>query len=318
MKKQEYLELLELSLYGEVSDEDQRRMNAYRKRYPAIDRENRDLKKFHAFLSQHKTDDQYDELLSDSRRGLRSVLNAHHTSPRMVKSIVAYFSELFVPKFAIGGAVMMLFGILIGFWYFAPSASQYSVIPKPVTDADETGNGSRIENVRFIETDLRNGFVEFDFEAIAPMRIKGNISDPEIQKILSHALLNESNAGIRLTSVNALGSRIDGKSVLDPIVKTALITSLRGDENPGVRREALRVLVQSGFDADIRDALLFVLTADKNTGMRVAAVNALEMARLDGEKFDRQTAEQLQKSLKNESNNYVRNRAATFIKEIYQ
>jgi hypothetical protein len=318
MKKQEYMELLQLSFYDEVSDDDRRRMEEYRKKHPAIEREYRDVKKFHEFLSRRRSERNIDDLLTDARRELRSAVRKQRSSYTSWNSPVEYIRELFVPKFAIGSAVILLIGILIGYWYFTPAEKQFSVIPQPVSDDQDREGSSRIENVRFIETDLRNGMVEFDCEAVAPLRMKGRIDDPEIQRILTHALLNESNAGIRLTSVNALGSRIDGHSVLDPIVKSSLITSMKGDENPGVRKEALRVLVQSGFDTDIRDALLFVLANDKNTGMRVAAVNAMEMARLDGKKFDRQTADKLKESVDNESNNYIRNRAATFIKEIYQ
>jgi hypothetical protein len=318
MKKQEFLELLQLSFYGELNDDDRRRMEAYRKKHPAMNREFRDVKKFHEILSQHRSENQFDDLLTDARRELRSAVRKQRTSQKAWNSLGEFIRNYFVPKFAIGSAFTLLIGILIGYWYFAPEEKPYSVIPQRVSDDRDREGGSRIENVRFIETDLRNGVVEFDFEAVAPMRMKGRIDDPEIQRILTHALLKESNPGIRLSSVNALGSRIDGQPVLEPIVKSSLITSMKGDENPGVRREALRVLVQSGFDAETRDALLFVLANDTNTGMRVAAVNALEMARLDGEKYDRQTIEKLKKSMDNESNNYVRNRAATLIKEIYQ
>ena len=76
--------------------------------------------------------------------------------------------------------------------------------------------------------------------AVTPMHVRGNINDGNEQKVLARALVNEENAGVRLQTVNAIASHAPEQKNLDPEVKTALISALKGDQNPGVRQEALR------------------------------------------------------------------------------
>ncbi|MBP9211220.1 MAG: HEAT repeat domain-containing protein, partial [Bacteroidetes bacterium] len=175
-----------------------------------------------------------------------------------------------------------------------------------------------IEDIRFIDNDASDCEVEFEFNAVAPVHIKGRVDDPEIQRLLTHALLNESNAGVRLSSMQLIRDQAAVNRSVDPAVKQALITSLKTDANPGVRNEALRVLQQYGFDDDLRDALLHVIEHDENSGIRVAAINALELAKMDGNRLDEATVKALKEQIAKEENNYIRNRAVNLVKEIYQ
>jgi hypothetical protein len=271
------------------------------------------MKKFRSFVSEHTDSKTADDLLGDARTQLRAALRHERTAPSTMRSVLEFLSGIVSPRTAWSGAGMLSLGLLIGYCSFAPTGNEHSVVLQPVTERTEEGPKTSITNIRFIDSDASDGEVEFEFDAVAPMHVKGKIDDPEVQRLLTHALLNESNAGVRLSTMNAIRDQTASSKTVDPAIKAALITSMKSDVNPGVRSEALRVLQQYTFDDDIRDALLFVIARDSNSGIRVAAINALELAKMDGTRFDEATVNALK-----EKNHYIRNRAVNLVKEIYQ
>ena len=309
---------MSLSLYGELTDDEQLKLDAYLKKHPELKKEFQELKKFKLFISEHSSQKTTENLLSDARIQLRSALRTERNNKTVLAKIGDVMGELFRPQWVAAGIGSLSLGILIGYCSFSPSGTEPGLVFQPVLNEASTPEKTRIDNVRFIDSDASDGEVEFEFDAIAPMHLKGRVEDPEIQKVLTYALLNASNAGVRLKTVNAIAQQNEEKKSVDPAIKAALISSLKNDQNPGVRREALRVLQQFGFDNEIRDAVLQVLIHDSNSGMRVAAINALEMAKLDGKKFDSSMVTILKKQMEKEENSYIRNRAATLVKEIYQ
>ncbi len=318
MKKEVYKELMQLSVYGELNSEDQVKLDVYLKKHPDLNKEYQGLKELKSFISQNTSSKTSDSLLSDARSQLRQALRKERNKKSIVYQIIAVAVEFIQPKIAFGGALILLVGMVIGYYSFSPMASEHGLLFQPAINSSDARPQTSISNVRFIDSDASDGEVEFEFDAVAPMHIKGKIDDPEIQKLLTHALLNESNAGVRLSTVNAIRHHSENKKIIDPLIKSTLIKSLTSDSNPGVRREALRVLQQYDFDADIRDALLFVISKDNNAGLRVAAINAFEMIKMDGTKFDVATINALKQQIEKEQNNYIRNRAVNLVKEIYQ
>ena len=93
---------------------------------------------------------------------------------------------------------------------------------------------SQITNIRFLDRNTQNGDVEFTFETITPVHIRGNVNDENVQKVLARALVSDQNAGIRLRAVNMIGTQTEQKQIgtpgLDAEVKTALITALLHDQ----------------------------------------------------------------------------------------
>lgn len=318
MKKEEYKELMYLSVYGELNKDDRSTLDAYLKKHPDMNKEFQELKKFRSFMSKNTVPKITDDLLNDARNELRAVLRKERSKVTVFDRIKNFLGELMHPAYALSGAGILSLGIIIGYCSFSPGGDEGGFVFRSVSNSAETSAKTSVTNIRFIDGDASDGEVEFEFDAVAPMHVKGNIDDPEIQKLLTHALLNESNAGVRLSSVNAIRSNTENTNAVDPAVKAALITSLRSDVNPGVRREALRVLQRCAFDNDIRDALLFVIAKDGNSGLRVAAINALETAKMDGIRFDAATINALKNQIGKEQNNYVRNRTVNLVKEIYQ
>jgi HEAT repeat protein len=99
-------------------------------------------------------------------------------------------------------------------------------------------------------------------------------------------------------------------------VRDALISAMKVDENPAVRREALRALLKYPVDDKIRDGFLFVLSHDTNSGLRVAAINALLDLNIQGKSLDKKILEELNKKAETDDNDYIRLRAASLLREV--
>jgi hypothetical protein len=294
------------------------KLDSYLKKHPDLNKEYQELRKLKTFISKNTSSKTTDDLLNDARGQLRQALRKERNRKSIVNQIISVAAEFLQPKIAFGGAVVLMVGMVVGYYLSSSKSNTQGFAFQPVSNSTDAKPQTSISNVRFIDNDASDGEIEFEFDAVAPMHIKGKIDDPEIQKLLTHALLNESNAGVRLSSVNAIRNQSENKKIVDPSIKAVLIRSLQTDENPGVRSEALRVLQQYDFDADIRDALLHVIAKDENSGIRVSAINALEMAKMDGTKFDERTIAVLKQQIEKEQNNYIRSRAVNLVKEIYQ
>ena len=167
-------------------------------------------------------------------------------------------------------------------------------------------------NLRFIDADPSDGNVEFTYEATAPVHVRGNVNDPMVQDVLSEALVDAQNPGVRLRAVSMLNT--DKLKQPDADVKRALITALKLDENNGVRKQALAALQNFPFDNEIRDALLFVLNNDSNPAMRIAAIDAIRTERYR----DPEVLRVLEEKANTDGNEYIRYRSRAVLQEAKQ
>ena len=261
-----------------------------------------------------------DRLLQEARQQLRAALRVERSRPNLSTSWSEFFDWLPALNYKViaGGAVMLIGGILVGRTFLAPSspaiASGPMVEPIPVASSP-VAEEPRIMNLQFNQTGTKSGEVDFTFDAVTSVHLKGNINDEKIQAILAHALVTEQNPGVRLRSVNMLASQGEQLNPPDPRVKSSLISALRSDDNPAVRREALRVLKSFPIDNEIREAFLHVLVHDKNPGLRIAAINSLDSARVQTREAGPDLLEVLKEKMRSDNNNYVRIRAKEVLKE---
>ncbi len=320
MKKDEYAELMHQVVFGigDIDPKEKKKLDHHIKNNPAAKKQFAELKRLKKVISANPPAPLPDRDLIDARRSLRETLRSEPQHTLFAKNIRSWFAPLFQPAGAVAGLALLAIGMLIGFLISSATPEHVLKEEAAMLGGQSVPSKPLIANIRFIDSDASDGEVEFEFDAVAPMHVKGKIDNPEIQKLLTHALLNASNAGVRLSSVNAIRNQTNQAAMVDPSIKSALITSMKSDINPGVRREALKVLQQFEFDNDIKDALLFVIAQDGNSGMRVAAINALEIAKMNGRIFDAATIEALKQQITGEQNSYIRNRAAHLVKEIYQ
>lgn len=307
-----------LMIYDELDTGQKQELSAHLRDCPACTDELRDLEKFGAVLDRNAPAEPSEELLYQARMELRDSLRVERSRK---PAYAVFLHRARAWKWAVGLAATFAAGLFFGYLIFHPympaGPEHLAVRPKPAVPAPPqeatdpfSGNDVRISNVRFQDADASDGTVEFSFETTTPMHIKGHVNDERIQKVLTYALLNEANPGVRLRAVSVL--QTEKLNVPDSEVKLALIRAMTDDENPGVRREALLALQRFPLDAEIKAAFLKVLTSDTNAGMRVAAIKHLDAQQL----MDREALDVVRQKLQFDDNDYIRLRAKTVLQEV--
>jgi len=101
----------------------------------------------------------------------------------------------------------------------------------------------------------------------------------------------------------------------DSDVKNALITVVMTDENPGVRREALKLMGKFQYDESIKQTLIYVITNDTVSGLRIEALNSLIEAGVKGYKLNNEELNLFREKLQQDENPYIKLRSKTILQE---
>ena len=318
MNHNEYREKLPLLVYGELDKMEQNELQLHLDQCIHCSQELEQLAKIQTTMDAANLPKTSEHLLNEARIELRAALRIER-SRKTWKDIWTERLQGWFPAFRISFAAIasLAFGIFIGYKAIRPAAQplqeeQLATTSTPVSETQQMPQSvgeMQITNVKFEDADASDGNVEFTFEAVRPMRYKGSINDPNAQKVLTYALINEQNPGIRLHAANALNAKQLGKP--DPAVKNALIHALRGDENTGVRMEALTALQQFETDEEIKQAILHVLVSDTSPGLRIAAIKSIEA---EGS-LDHEVVKVL-KEVQTDDEEYIRFSAKKMIQEV--
>ena len=322
MDHQIFKDMIQLALLDELNEDEMKKLHNHLIECSDCQAEYDMLNKLQSLINQNKAGEVDDELLREARDQFRRKLNYDLSKQSVVEKVFNSFRKnIWIYKRpALAGAFSLVVGLFAGYLIFSPGSSSTLNLLGEKKNPGE--GGTTIANVRFVNDSSNAGEVEFTFDAIKQVTMKGKLSDPAVQRILAEALVNEKNPGTRIQTVNALANISNkqevlptGKSNVNPKVKSALLTALKYDSNPAVRMEALKALLNFPFDNEINDALLFVLQRDKNSGLRIAAINGLASATQNGKTIDPETIKILNQKVKNDDNEYVRIRAASLVKE---
>ena len=316
MQHNEYKRLIQLSFYGEVSKKEQYDLNEHLKTCTECREELENQNNLLAILSENKNVKVNDEILSSARYQLRGALRMGKDKFSFADELLQKLAGLFSTpaRLAFSFTTVMLIGILIGSLFFGKKSVTEIITTTGDSDiAELSGDNVTITNLSFIDSDPSDGEVEFTFEALKPVYVKGKVNDPKIQSILTYSMLNESNPGSRLNSINAMYRELP-KS-FDKDVKDAIITVVMTDENPGIRREALKLMKKIPYDEEIKQAYLFVLTSDSSSGLRIEALNALIEGSKNGERFNDRELGLLKQNYAQDDNNYIKLKTRTILQE---
>jgi len=316
MQHNEFKKLIQLSMYGELSSREQNDLNEHLKSCTECKEELENQKNLLAILSEHKTSKVNEEVLSSARYQLRGALRMEKDKSKFVDEILQKFTRLFSTpaKLAFSFTTVMLIGILIGSLFFGKKDVTEIITNTGNSDITElAGDNMQISNLSFIDSDPSDGEVEFTFEAMKPVYIKGKVTDPKIQSILTYSMLNESNPGSRLNSINAMYT--EQPLNFDKDVKDAIITVVMTDENPGIRREALKLMKKIPYNEEIKQTYLFVLTSDSSSALRIDALNALIEGSKKGNQFSDRELDLLKQNYEQDDNNYIRLKTKTILQE---
>lgn len=311
MTHDHFKEQLHLFVYEELDENEKGLLESHLATCNECRSELIELQKLRGLLAEHPTAAPNEGLLYEARRELQVALRAQQNKPGLLTGLVEFVRSIGPQyKLAFGGMATLAIGFLVGYLAFSPSRT---LVPPPQGEPLPQQE-YRISGLRFIDADATDGEIEIAFDAVKQMRLKGNINDERIQRVLAHALINDQNPGVRLRTVNAFGAQ--ALKFPDRELKAALVSALKSDPNPGVRQEALRVLRSFQIDSEIKDAFLHVLMHDTNAGLRIAAINSLDSARAATAGSDTELLRVLQESMLSDQNNYVRLRARSFLQEV--
>ena len=316
MKHNEYKQLLQLSLFGELKSEEQLKLKEHLLTCEECRAELEDQKNLLELISGKKKASVDEKVLSAARYQLRGAMRAEKSSKNILGSLANNISQLFTTplRFAFAGAALLVIGVLIGGIFFNKSSqTEFTGQQNGDNRFASLSEDISISNVRFIDSDASDGEVEFSFEASRPVRLKGNVNDLQIQSVLTYAMLNEQNPGSRLNSINAMDT--EAPMQYDQDVKDALITVVMTDENPGVRREALKLMSKFPYDETVKQTLLYVITNDTVSGLRIEALNSLIEAGNKGYKLNSKEVDLFREKLQQDENPYIKLRSKTILQE---
>ncbi len=321
MKHNDYKELLHLSLYDELNEEDRSVLDGHLEGCAECRDEFEELKKLSILLSHGERIEITDQLLDEARRELRVALRLENSKRPFWAGLMEQFDALTSPagRFALSGVAMILVGLTAGYWLFAPSEpTGLSGITRAVEPSSSQPTETKITNFKFMGQPLQGSDVEFTFDMVTPVHMKGNVNDVAVQRVLAQALMNDHNPGARLRTVSAIANDDVALKSSDTEIKAALVQAVKGDANVGVRKQALKALQRFPLDNEIKDALLYVLKNEENPGIRIEAIAYLQSPEFSRQLVDQDLLNILKEKMQSDNNNYVRTRVKHFYEEVQQ
>ena len=315
MSHNEFKQLIQLSLYGELSEEKQKKLISHLQNCEECRMELEQQKNIMKLITDHKNLEVDEDLLKEARLQLRGALKQERNEEVSFSSFKNYILQFFStpPRLALGAISILIIGLAVGSIFLGRERLIIKEHQPGFTNASLMQNDLRVSNLQFIDSDPSDGEIEFTFNAEKQIHYKGSVNDPNVQNFLTYAMLNDQNPGSRLNSINVIDSY---KSVsLDKEIKNALITVVMTDKNPGVRREALKLLNRSSFDGSTKQAYLFVLLHDSSSALRIEALNSLIEANKSGHSLDRNDLDLIIKQANQDDNNYIKLKSKTLLEE---
>jgi len=259
-------------------------------------------RRLHRVLSECPQPEPTPELLVRCRQALDDALDREQLGWRgLLRGWRWNFGAAPAPRLA---AVLTL--VLLGFglgWTLRPRAKSLEPIAPRGTEASLAGpdlSDLRIRHISEVAPDPQSGGVRITLDAERRVTLEGSLDDPRIRQVLVDTMRGYDNPGIRRDTLEALRTQR-----ANPSVRAALLFAIQHDTNAGMRLEALKTVRGMEPGRDMQEALLGALEHDTNPGVRVAAVNALvEHAAEEGQ--DETVMPVLVKLAASDQNAYVR------------
>ena len=320
--------LLPLLMYDELSKSDATAVQAHLRGCAACRREHDALRRFGVVMNEATRPAIDDASLLQYRRDLIRGLRPGMPTPALGERILAWFglngATLRRPALTLMAIAILAFvagallfrGVRSGERNFLLTAFDPSSTPAgSATNVDET----QVTNLRIVNQNDQTGDIEFEFEAVMPVHVRGNMRDPAIQAVLARALVSSQNPGVRLRAANVIAGDSEDKQWgkgTRHLIKGSLIDAVLHDDNRGVRLEALKALRPFLPDSEATAAILQVLRSETNVGMKIAAINTLDLDKFTGSAVRDQLVTALRERSLSDDNNYIRIRANAALQEV--
>ena len=316
MEHQKYKELIELNVWGELSEVEQIELENHLFECTECNEEYAKLKKMCSVISTEMPTLPSDQELLNARKRLFNILSLETEKLNLPSKPDSVFDKIFTIKFrfALGGVALILVGFVSGYLLFNNFNGSPKFISNSSIDLDKLEREEiKISNITLPERFSENGNFEFKLADNKLNNYTGKLDDVIVQKLLAVALNETENSGFKIRAANSIARQTGTNFNLDPQIKKALISSLNNDTNPAVRKSALKALVNFPFQEDVRDALLHTLENDPNASNRMDAINALLTMNLGYYSIDDNIKSKLEQGILNEENEVVKIRTEKLI-----
>jgi len=185
----------------------------------------------------------------------------------------------------------------------------------PAPAANQPLEGT-LSNVTYRQPDA-DGKVAVSFDVTRHKTVLGRPEDPAVATLLAYLVSQGTRtAGERSQAIELVSSQYGtGSKPVSPEIVRALTTTLRHDQNPGVRKKAADALAAFPIVPEIRSAFLEALASDSNPAVRLVAVDALAASAKQAP--DARTIESLrERAFDPAENGFVRAKAASALKAV--
>jgi len=316
MDKNEFAELVLLSLYGELDEQEERELTELLSGSREHVEEYRALVRVH-MLAGGAALEVPEPMILQAREQLGRALAAAREDPLramphsagLKRKRILMGASVFAgwAKYATGLAA----GLLMGFLFLGSSGMPaFDGVPDLASLDEDTS----ISNVRFVPAGGDEKTVELSFSATRDYRFTDSIDNPAVQRMLAYSLVRESNPGIRIRTVGALSKKAG--STDQEVIKNALLTAVVTDENPVVRGQALEALRKYPADRQIQGTLINVLRFDKNSKLRMEAVQMLTGLVAGGETLPPENIDALRNQVEVEDNLYLKSQLNNILEQV--
>jgi anti-sigma factor RsiW len=291
------LKLLPLYYYGELTPDEEERVEEHTHECPACTLELAQQRALAAALDR-RTIEAAPALLEDCRSDLMAAIQGG--APRVAPPVKGPW-RLFLDAMAaslsgfarlrqpVGAVALVAIGFFAARLIPAGAPSGTGPLSSSVTSpTDEV-----YSTVRSVQPD-NSGGVAISLDETRRRVVTGRMNDGNIQRLLL-AAAHEDNPAVRVESVDLLRSQSGSTEVRD-----ALLNVLSQDTNAGVRLKALEGLKPLAADSEVRNTLRRVLLADDNVAVRMLAIDLLVAQRDDN------MVGMMQGLVQQENNNSVR------------
>jgi hypothetical protein len=299
MKCEDIRKTLPLFLYGELSFEEEERLEVHIDECDGC----RDALAREKVLFKCLDDAEMApslELLAECRAQLRERLG--HVAPER-SSFWDKIRQGFTINFHFAPGIMQPVGavtmLLIGF--FAARMTPASFLG-PFHSAGLVDPAT--SRVRYVEP-VGSGRVQIVVDETTQRTLSGTLEDQSIQRLLLTAAKDPSDAGLRVECVDLLKNQPQSAAV-----RSALLYAVQHDSNAGVRLKALDGLKDFADDAETRKTLTQVLLRDDCPGVRKEVIDMLIQHQTDS------MMGVLQEVMGKEQNGYIRMRCQRVLHDL--
>jgi hypothetical protein len=312
MNCEEFENASALYLYDELSGSERTDFEAHLAACESCRTRLKEVQRLHRLLTDCPRPEPTPDLLVHCRQALDEALDREELGWR---SLLRAWLWNFGPAPATRAAAVLtlvVFGFGLG-WTLRPRTTN---LPEPASTSNQSGfNTSDLSNLRIrsinqVTPDPQSGEVRITLDAERRVTLEGSLDDPRIRQILVDTMKGYDNPGIRRDTLDALRLQTN-----DPSVRGALMYALLHDPNAGVRLEALKTVQHMECGPDTHQVLLDVAERDANVGVRTAAIDAL-VQHLQQEGMDDQVLAAFEKLATSDQDPVVRMRCLSAVRRL--